>query len=105
MRTIRFSHTYGKMPADFGVSKLLEVLVADSGHLHEGFVEYDTSFGEGGENYPLPRGKLMILLLQTRDDKVLWTTIRRCTPSKLKYYSGLRGSFVKCEVIDIKEGY
>lgn len=98
MRTIKFSHKYGKMPADFGVSKLLEVLLAEGSYLHEGFVSYDTSFGEDGENYPLPRGKLIVMLLQTRDSEALWTTMRRCTPSKLKYYVGLRGSYVKCEV-------
>ena len=98
MRTIRFSHVYDKFPVGHEVSKLLEIFVADSKDLHDGFVEYDTAFGEDGENYLLPRGKLIVMLLQTRDDKALWTTMRRCTPSKLKYYSGLRGSYVKCVV-------
>lgn len=97
MRTIKFSHGYEKMPADFGISKILEVFVVDKEDLHEGFVEYDTSYGDR-KNYPLPNGKLLVLLLQTRDNKALWTTMRRCTPSKLKYYVGLRGIFVKCEV-------
>ena len=98
MRNIRFSFVYNKMPADFSVSRLLEVFVVDRDDLHEGFVDYDVSHGINGEKYPLPKGKLIVLLLQTMDDKLLWTTIRRCTPSKLKYYSGIRGSFVKCEV-------
>ena len=99
MRTIRFSHTYDKMPADFSVSRLLEVFVVDRDDLCEGFVGYDTSYGTEGDMYPLPKGKLIVLLLMARDSMELWTTIRRCTPSKLKYYSGMRGSFVKCEVV------
>ena len=98
MRTIKFSHFYSKMPEGFEVSKLLEIFVAYRKDLHECFIEYDTSYGDEGEKYPLPKGKLIVMLLQTRDSKVLWTTMRRCTPNKLKYYSGLRGSFVKCEV-------
>lgn len=100
MRTIKFSHVYDKMPEGYEISKLLEVLVAYAGDLHECFIEYDTAFGEDGENYPLPKGKLIVMLLQTKGDKALWTTMRRCTPNKLKYYTGLRGSFVKCEVTE-----
>jgi len=97
MRTIKFSHFYKKMPEGYEISKLLEIFVADRKDLHECFILYDTSHGDG-ENYPLPKGKLIVMLLQTRDSKELWTTMRRCTPSKLKYYVGLRSSYVNCEV-------
>ena len=99
MRTIRFSHKYSKMPIDFGVSKLLEVFVTDAGYLHEEFKDYDTSYGDR-ENYPLPTGKVIVMLLRTSVDNVLWTTIRRHTSSKYDYYKGLRGSYVKCVVIE-----
>ena len=41
---------------------------------------------------------MVLILLKTRDGGELWTTIRRCYSEKLKYYRGLRGSFVNCVV-------
>lgn len=98
MRTIRFSHIYDKFPIGYGVSRLLEVFVVDRDDLHEEFIQYDTAYGTEGKNYPAPDGKLIVMLLQTRDNNELWTTMRRCYPSKLEYYLGLIGSYVKCEV-------
>jgi hypothetical protein len=63
-------------------------------------VEYDTAI-IGGGNYPLPSGKVLVLLLQAESGEV-WTTIRRWTPDKEQYYRGLRGMrlavVVACEV-------
>lgn len=98
MRTIKFSHRYDKMPRGFETSKLLEVFITEKNDLHEGFILYDTSYSFDGKNYPLPNGKLIVLLLQTLGSKELWTTVRRCYKSKLDYYRGLRGQYVKCVV-------
>ena len=97
MRKIKFSHEYMKMPEGFEQSALLEVLVADRSDLCPEFVEFDTAICDAG-NYPLPRGKLLVLLLQTEETLELWTTIRRYTPEKERYYRGLRGEYVACEI-------
>jgi len=88
MKSIRFSHIYSKLPANPAPSVLLEVFVVDD-DLHPGFVNYDTQILDGGK-YKLPKGRKLVLLLQTADGSV-WTTIRRHTPDKESYYRGLRG--------------
>lgn len=98
MRQIIFSHVYDKFPRDFYVSKLLEVFIVEKRYLHKDFVNYDCAYGTEGRNYPLPKGKLVVLLLQARDSKELWTTVRRCYKSKLDYYRELRGQYVECMV-------
>jgi hypothetical protein len=102
MRRIKFSHEYMKMPDDFEESAVLEVFIADRSDLCPEFVEFDTAIVDAG-NYPLPRGKLLILLLQTRSFQ-LWTTIRRWTAVKEKYYRGLRGEYVECAAPLVGEG-
>lgn len=89
MPAIKFSHRYHKMPPAPDPSRLIEVLVANRATLHSAFVEYDTAI-IGGGNYPLPGGKVLVLLLQAESGE-LWTTIRRWTPDKEQYYRGLRG--------------
>lgn len=96
---IKFSYDYWKMPRScHNYTRLLEVLIANTKDLHEEFVHYDTlyvdleKFGLG--NYKLPKGKVLILLLES-GGAILWTTIRRWTPQKEKYYKGLRGQEVE----------
>ncbi len=98
MRVIKFSHFYSKAPPGYSKSKLLEVFITDRDDLHSEFVEYDTAINGGG-NYPLPSGKLIVLLLQASQLMRLWTTTRRWTPEKERYYRGLRGEIVKCEIV------
>ena len=93
---IKFSHKYWKMPLHHNPSRLLEVITTDSLQFHKGFVEYDTKI-VGGGNYPLPKGKVLLLLLITMKGE-LWTTIRRYTEQKEKYYRGLRGVVVEIVV-------
>lgn len=95
---IKFSHLYDKMPIDPSPSTLLEVFVVND-DLSDGFVNYDTRISGGGK-YRLPNGQKLVLLLQNRDG-VLWTTIRRCTSCKLRYYRGIRGADVNI-VVDKK---
>lgn len=96
MPAIKFSHRYHKMPPDPDPSRLIEVLVANRATLHSAFVEYDTAI-IGGGNYPLPSGKVLVLLLQAESGE-LWTTIRRWTPDKEQYYRGLRGMWLAAVV-------
>lgn len=86
---IKFSNLYSKMPDDPSPSTLLEVFVVDD-DLYQGFIDYDTQI-DGGGHYKLPKGKKLVLLLQTMDD-ILWTTVRRHTSCKDAYYRGERGS-------------
>jgi hypothetical protein len=90
------------MPIGFEVSMLLEAVVVDRKDLCECFISYDTTYGVDGEKYPAPTGKLILMLLKTRDSGELWTTIRRCYTEKLSYYRGLRGHFVNCVVNEKK---
>ena len=124
MKTIRFSHIYHKMPFSDWVpnpdiklkATLLEVFECNKDELSPEFIEYDTSYYEeqrdhvdimeGGKvryskhNYPLPTGKLLILLLQTVNESGahLWTTVRRSTPEKKIYYRSMRGKQFECVV-------
>lgn len=92
MNKIRFSHRYLKMPLGYNPSVLLEVIPIDLDNLSQEFRKYDVTTMEGGE-YPLPEsGKYMILLLLSMDTEHLWTTIRRFTPEKYKYYKRQTGN-------------
>jgi len=99
---IKFSHRYYKMPVCVKNTYLLEVLTADRKDLILGFIIYDTEYPKG--HYELPKGKLLVLLLLTPikagKENYLWTTIRRWTPEKEKYYKSLRGSQVEVVIDD-----
>ena len=102
MNKISFSHCYLKFP-ESRVATLLQVFVVDFKDLTEAFKKYDTEYwkqasGESPttlERYPLPEGKLLVLLLQAEK---LFTTIRRWTPQKEKYYKSQEGLQFKIEV-------
>jgi hypothetical protein len=110
MITIKFSHFYKKMPRDYKLSKLLDVFNIKLEELSEYFLKYDTTYEERiddgvnsisqEERYPLPnKGDYMILLLQAGSGRgQIWTTIRRRTDDKEKYYRGHIGEIVNCEV-------
>jgi len=101
MRTIKFSHTYTKLPPTPSPSRLLEVFIVERSDLHRCFVDYDTHILNGG-NYPLPKGKLLVLLLLAESGQ-LWTTIRRFTSEKCKYYRGMRCKSFKIDVSESNE--
>ncbi len=101
---MKFSHLYGKMPLSELLDEtiLLEVFTAYKDELHPLFIDYDTKYfdtkpvwGTTG-NYRLPDGKLLVLLLITRNH--LWTTIRSWNEDKEKYYRGLRGKVVPVDI-------
>lgn len=110
--TINFSHYYKKFPFqnDSGHrrAQLLQVFTCEAKELSTSFQIYDAKYvGKKGEPqfYDLPNGKVMVLLLQLfpeadikqEDYFKIFTTIRRWTPSKSKYYTDSIG-----KVFDLK---
>lgn len=105
MNTIKFSHIYEKMPEYFEMTSLLAVFTADSKEFHEIFVKYDTLISilsnKGNvEYYQLPKGKVLVLLFMTGSEPRLWTTIRRWTPEKEKYYRSKIGQDFEIEIVE-----
>ena len=75
------------------IVRLIEVLNSRFEDLHPAFINYDTTTVEG-ETYPLPKkGNCLILLFLgdgvTWDAAELFTTVRRSTPEKERYYERL----------------
>lgn len=90
------------MPLNFNETRLLQVFICDRKELGELFVNYDTAYNEGF--YELPKGKLIVLLLQSLNGVIfdpLWTTIRRWTPQKEKYYREIIGKEVDIIVNEV----
>lgn len=102
---IKFIHDYYKIPAKFRGTNtyILGLQVCELRDLPDAFIFWDTRYGN--KNYILPKGKLMIITLFTYNEGAalsqLWTTIRRWTSKKEKYYRGLIGKEV--EIIIEKE--
>jgi len=96
---IKFSHVYTKLTVAYQShnffkepkkAKLLGVFPIDLEDVHFDFREYDTTFHEQGliDRYPLPdKGKFLLLIFMGTHG--IFTTIRRHTPEKEKYYKGL----------------
>jgi hypothetical protein len=100
MQTIKFSHEYFKMPIGYEISTLLETFIIERSEMSDSFYDYDTTYAidfNETARYPLPDGKLIVILLKSKAG-LLWTTVRRWTPEKEEYYRGLRGENVKIEV-------
>lgn len=93
MNIIKFSHRYKKMPAgvEHCESFVCDVQVQHYCTLPEAFIKYDTEF-DGGF-YKLPNTKLLIITIITDNEK--WTTVRRYTSEKEKWYRSLIGKNVK----------
>ena len=102
MTTIKFSHKYDKMPEDVSDTYLIEVLTANKKDLHSAFIDHDTAYGLN--NYELPNGGLLILILKSYircavgEVEEVWTTVRRQTPEKEAYYRNLRGTKVQIQI-------
>jgi hypothetical protein len=86
---IKFSHNYKKLVTGkvehcglIENATLIEVINIDLENLSNAFRRYDTDNGK----YELPKkGKYMILIFQ-KTERDIFTTIRRWTPEKEKYY-------------------
>lgn len=106
MKKIKFSHAYKKLLDDSGRviphAKLLFALITELEYLPKCFRDYDTESGL----YKLPpRGTFIILMFQKPSSanfhgpaENLFTTIRRYTPTKAKYYKEAIGENFIIEV-------
>ena len=102
MNKIKFSHKYYKFPTAYKESQLAQVIVIDESEISQTFRMYDTSFRDGNKEgmYPLPKGKILLLLLiANKGHGWLWTTIRRWTPEKEAYYRGIIGQQVEIIIV------
>jgi hypothetical protein len=98
-KPIKFSHRYVKLP--FGEEKavLLGVEKRKIEELPADFIDYDTEYYRESMTslyYQLPeKGDFLILFFWA---KQVFTTIRRWTPEKEKYYRSMVGKTFKIEV-------
>ena len=107
---IKFSHHYLKMGITFPKDAILrEVFKVKLEDLHRDFIERDTIFFDNGRLgfYPLPKkGNYMVLLFEqyplvfkgSEGGMPMWTTIRKYTPAKYKYYLENRGKLFEIEL-------
>ena len=96
---IKFSHRYPKLHNQKS-AQLLQVALCDRSELSEKFIEYDTVYesepaiGVCSESvvghYPLPNGRYMVLLFQG-NEHIPFTTVRRFTEEKFRYYNSSIG--------------
>ena len=104
MRKIKLSHNYVKID-NVNIEqpvKLLQIFVTDKSKLSSYFIDYDTKYHSEEkclprpvfEFYKLPKGTLLVLLFQDYMGN-LFTTVRRHTPEKEKYYYGCVGNEFK----------
>uniref|UniRef100_A0A6H1ZS64 Uncharacterized protein n=1 Tax=viral metagenome TaxID=1070528 RepID=A0A6H1ZS64_9ZZZZ len=102
MNTIKFSHPYKKLEVlgfhnEIGRitrATLLDVLYVQLESLSQKFLNYDTDNGK----YKLPKRGLYLLLLFAKNEHDLFTTLRRCTPEKERYYRSKIGETFAVEV-------
>lgn len=87
---IRFSHQYPKLPEGIKSAVLLAVQETTKEHLPEDFLAYDTMYHDADKRqyYPLPEGQVLVLVFW---GGALFTTIRRWTSEKARYYRSLVG--------------
>ena len=99
MKKIKFSHVYPKLPENCDKAMLIQIFMVErSEKLSKEFLEYDTKYyDEGDKFYPLPKGKVLILLFLAVDG-TLFTTIRRWTPNKATYYNNCVGLEFKIQI-------
>lgn len=108
---IKFSHIYPKVlsgikPKPVTRAMLLDVHNVELSELSKRFLEYDAT-AISGEVFPLPkRGKYLMLIFkkpQILHELNLFTTLRRWTPEKERYYKSLIGKTLDVEYVSPPE--
>lgn len=100
---IKFSHKYPKLISHDGniceMAKLLDVININIENLSNCFLNYDTANGLFG----LPRKGDYMMLIFLKDGKLfhdnLFTTLRRRTPEKEKFYRESIGTWFDIEIL------
>lgn len=106
MKQIKFSHHYYKLGGikNYDVANLLDVFKVNLEDLSPFMRGYDTKYPTKGKigYYPLPRRGIYLLLIFKKKGRIpfLFTTIRRWTPQKEKYYRGAIGEEFKVVIGD-----
>jgi hypothetical protein len=99
MNKIKFSHKYNKLfTCGNGVAnkvQLLQVLNIQLENLSPYFIFYDTD-----GKYELPKKGNYLMLIFERDNSSIFTTLRRSTPTKEKYYRSKTGKFFEVVIND-----
>jgi hypothetical protein len=98
---IKFSHKYRKLLDEknnaINQAALLEVIPIELSELSPYFMDYDTDHGE----YKLPAEGKYLMLVFLKPGVIntnLFTTIRRFTPEKYKYYKDARGEMFEVQI-------
>lgn len=90
MNKLKFSYDYPKLFMAGIIHKsrvnLLDVIPIKLEDLSDNFKKYDTRLVPLNEYYPLPKKGNYLLLIFLNPNNGIFTTLRRSTPSKLKYY-------------------
>jgi hypothetical protein len=96
---IKFSKEYRKLPPDANgrLARLLFVHKIKLENQSEWFVKYDTESIDGS-HYELPKKGDYLFLLYELTDGTMFTTMRRWTVEKEKYYRSLEGQFLEVVV-------
>jgi len=108
---IKFSHIYYKMPLTIEHYKtiVLDVFVTDLDKLPSEFLKYDTAYWNEKklrtEHYKFNFKKAIVIVLFSTykypiyTDRRIWTTIRRWTEQKERYYKELIGKEVMIRIV------
>jgi hypothetical protein len=101
---IKFSHSYPKLNSQ-KQAKLLAVEIYKRSDFSESFIVYDTMYLAPSGNfdlvekfYPLPPAKYMVLVF-LGNDLIPFTTVRRWTEEKFRYYSSSIGSIFDIVIV------
>ena len=98
---IKFSHHYYKLRGLSGcVSEaiLLDVIPVKLENLSSYLIEYDTCFKNGFYKLPKHGDYLLLVFDKTTFSEGLFTTLRRKTPQKEKYYRSKIGELFTVEI-------
>lgn len=103
---IKFSHNYPKLHSQKSAT-LLAVELRGRSDLSEHFIEYDTVYIDsssvtGVDHYCLPPAKYMVLVF-LGNDLIPFTTVRRWTEEKFRYYHGSIGSNFDIVIVAAEE--
>ena len=101
MPTIKFSllfpKLYGNTNHPIPYAKLIQVVEMDLSDMTEEMRRYDTA----NNSYPLPlKGAYLMLIFLKPGNIHLFTTFRRSTPEKLRYYKEMIGQLVTISIAE-----
>lgn len=96
---IKFSHRYSKLSGldDNNQVKLLQVINVKLENLSNSFLFYDTD-----GVYQLPKKGDYLMLIFEKGLGDIFTTLRRTTPEKEKYYRAYEGEFFTIKIMGEK---